>query len=129
MSNVNKSTLACNLAPEDITPGIYVTVINIVHEHVSCFFEPDTYSHNGTPKRSILLPEYTREPMKVIEVCLPFVYVVDPDGDYETLDIRRKRLAKLSDHFGEAAFMRAKAKRDAKKRKRKRRRKKKKSDD
>lgn len=45
-------------------------------------------------------------PFRVVEVCVPFVLVAEPDGAHRTLDLRRHRLARVSDRFGQRAFAR-----------------------
>lgn len=90
-----------------------------VYEHVSCFIRPEPFG-DGRPARSLMLPEDGSKPLKVIEVCLPFVLVEDSNGDYETVDVRGKRWATLTDRYGDALLMRAKAKRKVKQRRRRR---------
>lgn len=126
MSYVNESNIARNLAPEDIIPGIYVSVMHVVYQHVSWFCDPEPWK-KGEPATSLLLPDNGGRPLKVVEVCLPFVLVETAAGKHKTLDVRQYRLAKVSDRYGDAVFMREKAKRLLEKRKSNR--KKKKSDD
>ena len=40
-------------------------------------------------------------PMKVVEVCLPFVLVERATGRHRTLDVRRHKLARVSDRYAE----------------------------
>ena len=127
MNDEKQTDLARVLAPEDIQRGMYVSTMHEVYEHVSCFFQPEPWS-SGRPAWSLILPEYGSEPLKVIEICLPFILVEDSDGGYETVDVNSKRLAELSDRYGDALFMRAKAKRKAKHRRRRRRDKKRSAD-
>ena len=47
-------------------------------------------------------------PLRIVSICVPFVLAEKPCGKCITLDIRRMRLAKLSDEFGAAAFERLK---------------------
>lgn len=119
MSYNSESNLARILAPEDVRPKMYVSIMHMVYEHVSWCCEPETW-RKGQPARSLLLPDDPSEPAKVVEVCLPFILVEDADGECKTLDVRRQRLAELSQRYGDAVFMRAKAKRLAKKRRRRR---------
>ena len=122
MSYKSESNLARILAPEDVRPRMYVSIMHVVYEHVSWCREPEPW-RKGEPARSLLLPDDPSEPLKVVELCLPFILVEDAEGDYETLDVRRQRLAELSRRYGDAVFMRAKAKRMAKKRRRRRKKK------
>ncbi len=122
MSYKSESNLARILAPEDVQPKMYVSIMHVVYEHVAWCREPEPW-RKGEPARSLLLPDDPSEPLKVVEVCLPFVLVEDAEGDCKTLDVRRQRLAELSQRYGDAVCMRAKAKRMAKKRRRRRKKK------
>jgi hypothetical protein len=57
------------------------------------------------PIRVTLMPGQA-QPMKVVEVCLPFVLVRKASGKHETLDVRRYRFARVSKEFGRKAFKR-----------------------
>ena len=98
---------------------MYVSTMHAVYEHVSCSIRPEPFG-DGRPARSLMLPEDGSKPLKVIEVCLPFVLIEDSNSDYETVDVRGNRWAKLTDRYGDALFMRAKAKRKVKQRRRRR---------
>ena len=126
MSYVNESNMARNLAPEDITHGIYVSVMHVVYQHVSWFCDPEPWK-KGEPAQSLLLPDNGGRPLMFVEVGLPFVLVETATGKHKTLDVRQYRLAKVSNRYGDAVFVREKAKRLAEKRKS--RAKKNKSDD
>lgn len=52
------------------------------------------------------LPPDSSTPLKVIEACLPFVLVQQVDGVHRMLDLRRCRLARVSERFGSRAFKR-----------------------
>ena len=117
MSYGSESNIARNLAPEDINPGIYVSVMHVVYQHVSWFCDPEPWQ-KGEPTQSLLLPDNGGRPLKVVEVCLPFVLVEKVNGKHSTLDVRRHRLALLTQRYGDAVFVRAKAKRKAKHRRR-----------
>jgi hypothetical protein len=104
------------LAPEDIRPGQFVAVLHVVDEYLplGCLFG-ETWTPIE-PLRVLWLPEPRGLPMKVLDVCLPFVLVKRPKGDCRTLDVRRQRLARVSTRFGRAAFERVKAARRKRKR-------------
>ena len=94
----NNLTARC-LAPEDIQRGMYVSTIKDIDRHV-----------NTTPMPITWLPDDEVAPMRVLQVCLPFVLVKAVDGNQRTLDVRRYRLAQLSDQFGREAFYRRRSK-------------------
>ncbi|MFH1746191.1 MAG: hypothetical protein ABIG44_04020 [Planctomycetota bacterium] len=97
------------LAPEEIRPGYYVAVLYVIGEYFSCAALEDAGWRNVEPVRVRMLPWYAEHPMKVIEVCLPFVLVKEADGDYRTLDVRKHRLARVTRRFGRKASERVRA--------------------
>lgn len=110
-TNMTKNTrmLARALAPEDIRAGYYVAVLYIVVEYLSCTALDQASWRRIEPVRVQWVPRFGDHPMKVIDVCLPYVLVKDADGDYRTLDVRRHRLARVTRRFGQTAFQRARA--------------------
>lgn len=107
--------LSKQLAPEDVRRGQFVCVLYIIDETIP-FFGGDSSAWGRTePLRYRLLPWRGVRPMRVIDVCLPYVLVKRADGYHQTLDVRQHRLARVSERFGRMAFKRAKA--DEKRRK------------
>jgi hypothetical protein len=111
----NPRMLARALAPEDLRPGYYVAVLYIVAEYVSCAALDEAGWRRVEPVRVQWVPWFTGHPMKVIDVCLPYVLVKDADGDYHTLDVRRQRLARVTRRFAQAAFQRVRARKKQRK--------------
>lgn len=110
----NTATLARAIAPEDIRPDMYVTMLSIVTEHLPFIICADDVAYRQPETfRVQWVPRCEPQPLKVLEVCLPFVLVKRPDGGPRTLDVRRYRLAQLSAEFGKKAFklLKEKAKR------------------
>jgi len=110
----NTVTLARAISPEDIRPEMYVTMLSIVTEHLPFIICADDVAYRQPETfRVQWVPRCEPQPLKVLEVCLPFVLVKQPDGALRTLDVRRYRLAQLSEEFGKKAFkmLKAKAKR------------------
>ena len=108
-------TTAKSLAPEDIRTGMYIALLHDVEE-----FLPSVYFHEVPGGREVELLRVASlpgdvQPMKVVEVCVPYVLVRGISGDHRTLDVRRCRLARVTARFGQAAFRAAKA--DRKRRK------------
>jgi hypothetical protein len=99
----NELTVARPLAPEDIRAGFYVAILNVVWES----FPPgcDQPWRELKPLRTVWLPPPDAAlVLKVREVCLPFVLTEQPGGPPRTLDIRRWRLALVSERFGVEVF-------------------------
>jgi hypothetical protein len=103
-----EKTISRPLAPEDIRPGDYVSLLHVTTEFVPFFCAEDLQFRRIEPVRITCMPR-SIEPMEVVEVCLPFVLVRRPDDRHETLDVRRHQLARLSERFGKKAFKRIKS--------------------
>ena len=102
------------LAPEDVRVGDYVAITQLVVELPSFFWDDSATRDPSDPVRMPWIPGDGGLPRRVVDVCLPFVFVEEPDGRHCTLDMRRHRLARLSKRYARAAL-----KRMAKDRKRK----------
>jgi hypothetical protein len=110
-------TISRPLAPEDVRRGMYVAVMHEITETTRCRCWMD-FAPGDPPSPQVVrlqwMPEQDRPPMKVVEVCLPFVLVKSPLAcpqaeaglvpPVRTLDVRRFRLAQLSETFGRKAF-------------------------
>lgn len=113
--NETTTTLARSLAPEEIRPGTYVSVLHEVKEFLPWACQIDPALSRPEPVSVRWLPEDEPEPLRVLEVCLPFVLVQRPRGRARTLDVRRVRLAGLSESYGETAFKRLRRRRKKRK--------------
>ncbi|HKQ47036.1 MAG TPA: hypothetical protein VJZ71_03075 [Phycisphaerae bacterium] len=103
MEKEDEKTISQVLAPEDIRAGDYVSILHVLGEFLPLFFEQPWQPVE--PIRVMLYP-CSVQPMKVVEVCLPFVLVRKVNGKHETLDVRQHRLARVSKEFGRKAFKR-----------------------
>ena len=111
----DNTNLSKELAPEDVDRGQFVCVLYIIDETIPFCSDGNSPWRRAEPMRYRLLPWRGVRPMRVIDVCLPYVLVKRADGYHQTLDVRQHRLARVSERFGRLAFKRAKA--DHKKRK------------
>ena len=101
------TTLAATLAPEDITPGIYVTTLYETVRTVLTASQDNPRLPEGTTVFTArLLPDDAGEPKRVVGVCWPFLMVESAGGDVTTVDTRQAVLARLSDRFGREYFSR-----------------------
>jgi hypothetical protein len=99
------ATLAKALAPEEIRPGDYVALLNVVYELPSFFWCDDAaLVPREQPVRIQFTPENGSAPLKVKSVCLPYVLVKHPAGNKYTLDVRRSKLARLGRDFAKVAW-------------------------
>ncbi len=105
----SESRLACVLAPDDFATGIYIAILKVRHEYISCGFFSGI-DPNAQPFQVSMMP-WDDEPlvvMRVVEYCLPFALVRKPCGEVVTIDTRRYVLAQVSDRFGKTIFAEAK---------------------
>jgi hypothetical protein len=103
------SSASSAIAPEDLSPGCYIAVLHVINEHMPFLCSEEFLRDRTEPVKIRWLGGAGMPPMKVIDVCLPFVLVRQPTGKVRTLDVRRLRLARLSDAYGRKAFRAFKA--------------------
>lgn len=99
------TSLARPIAPDDLRRGEYVAVL-----HEVCELPSFWCSDSGlmAPDQVIEityrpLPE-DREPLKIVALCLPFVFVKRPNGEHRTLDIRGCALVRLDREYARAVW-------------------------
>ena len=91
-----ESTAAATVAGEDLACGDYVSLLNETVDFPSFLW--DACGASLSPHELVrlrLIPENTGQPLKVIAICLPFVYAKTPRGEVATLDTRRAQLVRL----------------------------------
>ena len=100
------------IGPEDVKPDQFVTITHVTHEFVA---EACTSLGRSVvePSRVTFMSECAGRPLKVVDVCLPFVLVKDPMGTHFPVDLRKYQIALLSDAFGKKAFKKISGKDDA----------------
>lgn len=106
---------ARSLAPEDVRPGQYVIITQVVYEFLPYAY---LFEINRSQPIELLRIAYTSpdcKPMRVVDVCLPVVVVKMPTGEHNTLDTRQVRLARVPLRFGRDTFIRLRRKRKRKK--------------
>jgi hypothetical protein len=89
--------VARSLAADDLRCGDFVGILHETIElpsfHWSCdgqLLPPDELV------RLVYQPPTGGTPLKVKAICLPFVFVKDPSGQHQTLDVRRQQLVRLT---------------------------------
>lgn len=97
------ATVAQPLAPEDLAAGQYVTPLTRVLECFPYYSTEEVFRGRTEPFRLTYLGN-KRTPARVVEVCLPFVLIETPKGKTRMIDLRRYRLARVSDRFGQIMF-------------------------
>ena len=96
-------TVAKPLAPEDIRRGTYVAILAMGVEFFP-FWHDEPWRPAKVRRIDLLPGPEGGTPLRVKEVCLPYLLVEHPDGKHRTIDVRRFRLGRLSERFGEKAF-------------------------
>lgn len=101
---VTACSLAKLLAPEEICPGDFVSLLHVFYDLPSFFWDDSAIHRREELVRLCYLPETAGVPLKVIAVCLPFVLAKAPSGAQQPLDVRRVRLARLDAEYAAAAW-------------------------
>ena len=84
-----KTTVAARIAGEDIKGGDYGTVLNEMIELPSYLWCCSSISYPPEePIRIRYMPREAGKPLKVVGVCLPFVYAKNEQGRLVTIDTR-----------------------------------------
>jgi hypothetical protein len=92
----HQPTLAATVCAEDIACGDYVALLNETVDVPTYLW--DGYTASLSPHELVrlkLIPHDAGQPLKVIAVCLPFVYAKTPSGALTTIDTRRIQLVRL----------------------------------
>jgi hypothetical protein len=103
-------TAAATVAGEDLACGDYVSLLNETVEFPSFLWDAsgvDLSPHELV--RLKVIPDTAGHPLKVMAICLPFVYARLPGGDVATLDTRRTQLVRLNRKCAKAIWKELKA--------------------
>ncbi len=87
---------AATVAGEDLACGDYVSLLNETVRLPSFLW--DCCGASLSPHEMVTLrtiPGEAGQPLKVIAICLPFVYAKTPKGETTTIDTRRVQLVRL----------------------------------
>jgi hypothetical protein len=92
----NEATLAKPVAADDLCRGDFVAVLNEIHEYPSFLWSCDTNVIEPVDPVRIRWQSFEPGvPLRLIDLCLPFVFVRKPNGKHCTLDMRRCDLVRL----------------------------------
>lgn len=89
-------TAAATVAGEDLACGDYVAMLNETVDFPSFLW--DACGASLSPHELVrlkVIPATAGYPLRVIAICLPFVYAKTPAGDTVTIDVRRTQLVRL----------------------------------
>jgi hypothetical protein len=89
-----------SLSPEDLRCGDFVAIVHETVEYPSFWWHAD--AHILPPCEAVRIRCHTDDcglPLKIKAICLPFVFVKKPCGQYRTLDVRQQKLARLAPDY------------------------------
>ena len=90
-------SLAQCVAGEDLQIGEYITCLTTTGEYLSCLW--DTCGHTLPPDEVVrvrYIPPRAGQPLKIVGICLPFVYVQGAKiKTVEVLDLRMTQVVRL----------------------------------
>jgi hypothetical protein len=99
------TTTAATIAGEDIACGDYVSSLTEIASFPSFLW--DSCGAVLSPHELVrlqIIPTGAGQPLKVIAICLPFVYAKRPNGELATLDTRRVQLVRLNRKCAKAVW-------------------------
>lgn len=108
--NPEESTMAATVAPEDLRRGDYVAVLSEIVEVPSFFWTESLACARAEVVRVRRLPTEDRAPLKVKAICLPFVFVKQHAGQFQTLDVRLASLVRLDEQYAKTVWKSLRAK-------------------
>ncbi len=87
---------AATVAGEDLACGDYIALLNETVDLPSFLW--DACGASLSPRELVrlrVIPGNAGHPLRVIAICLPFVYAKTPSGETTTIDTRRTQLVRL----------------------------------
>lgn len=98
------TSVAALVAPEDLRRGDFVTVLSEIVELPSFLWCEMLATDRSELVRLRRLPTDDRAPMKVKAICLPFIFVKLPKGQFRTIDIRLTSLVRLEKNYARTVW-------------------------
>ncbi len=92
------------IAPEDLEPMMFV----VEHERLVVIGTSCDVPGRPPEIRRVWMPAHDSTPLKVIDICMPFVLAREPGGTHRVVDLRHVRLARLPEVFARPAMERLK---------------------
>ena len=96
----NETIIARSVAAEDLCAGDFVAILNEIYEYPSYLWQSDSFAL--PPHEPVRVQWQAVEkglPLKIVDVCLPFVLVKRPCGQHQTLDVRRCQFVRLQRRY------------------------------
>lgn len=92
------------IAPEDITIGAHIVILQQIHEYPSFLWcGESTLFKPEQPVRITMLP-CEPEPLRVRAICLPYVLVKSPRGERRMIDVREVSVGVIPEPVGRVMY-------------------------
>ena len=110
-------SLSMMVAGEDLRRGDFVATLTQIDEVPTYMWDHADFALSPHDLvRLKFIPRGAGQPLKIIGLSLPFVYVVAPDKTIETLDVRRTQLVRLAPRCAKAVWKQMKSRKKPRKR-------------
>ena len=96
--------LAARVAPEDLRRGDFVAVLSEIVQIPSFLWSATLSCAQDELIRLHMLPTEDRVPLKIKSICLPYIFVKQPGGEFQTLDVRLASLARLEKSYANTVW-------------------------
>ncbi len=97
-------TVAATVAPEDLTEGDDIAILNYVVEFATYHWHGYAFESNADLSQLVHI-KYTNNdglPLKVRAICLPYLLVESIDKTHRTIDVRLNQLVRVSKDYASA---------------------------
>jgi hypothetical protein len=93
------------IGPEDVRAGQYVTIAEKTWQ-ILCIPDDACAAATAEPRIGHVSgwPDEAGWPLRVVKVCLPYVFAETAAGGHVAVDLRCHRLSRLSKSYGRAVF-------------------------
>jgi len=103
--NPLETTLARRVAAEDVARGDYLALLNEIYQAAPFLWDCDSHLTASNEPISIRFrAPGAGSPMRVVAICLPFVFVKMPRYGHRTLDLRSVEVVRLDPHYARRAW-------------------------
>jgi hypothetical protein len=104
LQGIEGTAVAAMVAPEDLRVGDFVAVLSEIVELPSFLWCETLSADRSELVRMRRLPTDDRAPMKVKAICLPYIFVKLPKGQFRTIDVRLTSLARLEEKYAKTVW-------------------------
>lgn len=109
LETTREISLAATVAPEDLRPGDFISVLNETFELPSFLWADSPIAGRDELVRIRCCASGAGAPLKVKAICLPFVFVKTSHGFAYAVDVRRVQLVRLQKQYVKASWKKPKS--------------------